>query len=226
MKYKSFILSLCILNANLTALPQYEARYKFISDEISITGTREFKKNANGYEISFDASNLLASMYFSSKFNIDTKRVFSKNYDIKIRPKFLKRDQSVFFENLEKSVSSTGQVIWKSYLDPLDFILDPLNAQIMIRIYLMDDLTEFDLNIIDLENGNFKKYSYKVTATEKCIANKKEYTCSVLERSRNGSNRKVQYFLAKELEYMFIKVIDVSPERTNTLELKEILSLG
>ena len=48
----------------------------------------------------------------------------------------------------------------------------------------------------------------------------------VLERSRNGSNRKVRYFLAKELEYMFIKVIDVSPERTNTLELKEILSFG
>ena len=134
MKYKLFILSLCILNINVTALPQYEAKYKFISDEISITGTREFKKNANGYEISFDASNLLASMYFSSKFNIDTKRVFSKNYDIKIRPKFLKRDQSVFFENLEKSVSSTGQVIWKSYLDPLDFILDPLNAQIMLSL--------------------------------------------------------------------------------------------
>ena len=55
MKYKLFILSLCILNINVTALPQYEAKYKFISDEISITGTREFKKNANGYELSFDA---------------------------------------------------------------------------------------------------------------------------------------------------------------------------
>ena len=32
MKYKLFILSLCILNINVTALPQYEAKYKFISE--------------------------------------------------------------------------------------------------------------------------------------------------------------------------------------------------
>ena len=45
-------------------------------------------------------------------------------------------------------------------------------------------------------------------------------------RSRLNSDRKVTYYLAEELEHMFIKIIDASPERTNTLKLLEVLSLG
>ena len=47
-----------------------------------------------------------------------------------------------------------------------------------------------------------------------------------LERSREGTQRIVKYYLAKELDYMFVKIIDTSPDRTNKLELKEILSFG
>ena len=39
-------------------LPFYEAKYKFESDEINITGIRKFNKNSEGYEIEFQASNL------------------------------------------------------------------------------------------------------------------------------------------------------------------------
>ena len=72
MKYKVLIFSflyLCHLNGY--ELSEYEAKYKFDSKEISITGIREFKKTQNGYEIRFDASNLLASLFFSSKFSIN-----------------------------------------------------------------------------------------------------------------------------------------------------------
>ena len=50
--------------------------------------------------------------------------------------------------------------------------------------------------------------------------------CFVVVRTSEDSDRKVTYFLAKELEYMFVKIIDSSPERVNKLELKELLSLG
>jgi hypothetical protein len=43
---------------------------------------------------------------------------------------------------------------------------------------------------------------------------------------RKESNRKVKYFLMEEYEYMFLKIIDSSPERKNTLSLVEILSFG
>ena len=54
----------------------------------------------------------------------------------------------------------------------------------------------------------------------------KVYNCSILERLREGSSRKTTYYLAKELDYMFLKITDVSEDWTNTLELKEILSFG
>jgi len=48
----------------------------------------------------------------------------------------------------------------------------------------------------------------------------------MLERIKEGSSRKTTYYLAEELDFMFIKITDVSEEKKNTLELKEILSFG
>ena len=97
MKYKILIFPLFYLSyINGYDLSEYEAKYKFESNEISITGIREFKKNQDGYEIRFNASNLIASLFFSSKFSINNDEVNSKTYDVKIRPKFLKKNQSEF----------------------------------------------------------------------------------------------------------------------------------
>ena len=90
MKYKILIFPLFYLSyINGYDLSEYEAKYKFESNEISITGIREFKKNQDGYEIRFNASNLIASLFFSSKFSINNDEVNSKTYDVKIRPKLL-----------------------------------------------------------------------------------------------------------------------------------------
>ena len=61
---------------------------------------------------------------------------------------------------------------------------------------------------------------------EMCVFNKEEINCVVLQRSREGSNRKVTYYLMEKYEYMFLKIIDINPERKNTLSLVEILSFG
>ena len=77
-----------------------------------------------------------------------------------------------------------------------------------------------------MQQGGTKKYFFKIKNIEDCSFNRSIYKCYVVERVRDGSIRKVKYFLAKELGYMFIKIIDKSPETTNTLELQEILSFG
>ena len=48
-----------------TEVTQYKAKYQFDSEEISISGIREFKKNNDGYELKFRASNIVASMSVS-----------------------------------------------------------------------------------------------------------------------------------------------------------------
>tara|TARA_Y100000991_G_C21798262_1_gene274296 strand:- start:140 stop:490 length:351 start_codon:yes stop_codon:yes gene_type:complete len=116
--------------------------------------------------------------------------------------------------------------MWKFESDNSGLLLDPLNVQIMIRTLIKKGLNKFDLDIIDMEKGGSKKYSYKITKNEKCVVGETEYNCVILERYRENSDRIVKYYLAKELDYMFVKIIDTSPDKINKLELKEILSFG
>ena len=225
MKFKKLFLLLLPFNFLLSEIPAYSAKYNFESDEISITGIREYKKTSNGDEIKFEASNLFASLFFSSKFKINKNVVVPNTYDIKIRPKFLNRDQSIKFNYEDNIINSIGINIWETSLSENN-IFDPLNVQIMIRNSVKNGLKEFNLNIIDMENGGFKTYSFRLVNNEECEFNNKKYNCYVIERTQENSKRKVVYYLAEGLEFMFLKIIDSSPERINKLELREILSFG
>jgi Protein of unknown function (DUF3108). len=141
------------LNINSIELPEYEAKYRFESDEITINGIREFKKNSDSYEIRFEASNLFASMYFSSKFIFEDSKVTPNSYDIKIKPKFLKRDQYINFDQVGNKITSSGSNIWSVNTKIDNLIMDPLNVQIMIRALIKANKEEFSLNIIDMQKG-------------------------------------------------------------------------
>ena len=173
----------------------------------------------------FKASNLFASLFFLSRFKLKSDNVISDSYEIKIRPKFLDRDQSLRFDYENMEVRSKGINEWTSSINK-NLIYDPLNVQIMIRTYVKQGLENFKINIIDMENGDYRLYEFNVIGNEDCIFNNEKLQCIILQRSRLNSKRKVTYYLAEELEHMFIKIIDVSPERTNTLKLLEVLSLG
>ena len=220
-----YLISLLSSNAVAAEVPPYSAKYNFESEEISISGVREFYKTEDGYEMKFKASNLFASLFFLSRFKLKSDNVISDSYEIKIRPKFLDRDQSLRFDYENMEVRSKGINEWTSSINK-NLIYDPLNVQIMIRTYVKQGLENFNINIIDMENGDYRLYEFNIIGNEDCIFNNEKLQCIILERSRLNSKRKVTYYLAEELEHMFIKIVDVSPERTNTLKLLEVLSLG
>lgn len=226
MKFYLFILLVSIFSVNAIELPYYEAKYKFESDEINISGVREFKKNSEGYEIKFQASNLFAGMSFSSLFDIEDSKVIPKSYDVKIRPKLLNRDQFIEFDYINNEILSKGSNSWSESLKKNILITDPLNVQIVIRTLIKQNKKRFSINIVDMQKGGYKKYDFEVLGNEKCIFNEEELNCVVLQRSREKSNRKVTYYLMEKYEYMFLKIIDLNPERKNTLNLLEILSFG
>ena len=227
MMNKIFSLALLIsFNVLATEITEYKAKYQFDSEEISITGVREFSKIDKGYELKFKASNLVASMYFSSLFDINENGIKSSKYEIKIRPKFLKRNQQIDFDYQSSTVKSVGRNDWVSAFNTSEAAVDPLNAQIMIRKNIKNGVDEFSLNIINIKEGGIEKYNYKVLETNSCSFKQSDYKCVVLERFKEGSTRKTNYYLAEELDFMFIKITDVSEESINTLELKEILSFG
>ena len=226
MKFYLFILLASIFSVNAIELPYYEAKYNFESDEINITGVREFKKNSEGYEIKFQASNLFVGMSFSSLFDIEDSKVIPKSYDVKIRPKLLNRDQFIEFDYINNEILSKGGNSWSESLKKNILIMDPLNVQIVIRTLIKQNKKKFSINIVDMQKGGYKEYDFEVLGNEKCIFNKEELNCVVLQRSREESNRKVTYYLMEKYEYMFLKIIDINPERKNTLNLLEILSFG
>ena len=226
MKLNLIILFVTVFGVNAFELPYYEAKYKFESDEINITGIRKFNKNSEGYEIEFQASNLFAGMNFSSLFDFENYKVIPKSYDVKIKPKFLDRDQFIKFDYKNNQIVSTGSNKWSEIINKDLLIMDPLNVQIMIRTLVKDNKTEFSLNIVDMQKGGFKEYDFEVMGNEMCVFNNEEINCVVLQRSREGSNRKVTYYLMEKYEYMFLKIVDINPERKNTLSLVEILSFG
>ena len=226
MKLNLIILFVTVFSVNAFELPYYEAKYKFESDEINITGIRKFNKNSEGYEIEFQASNLFAGMNFSSLFDFENYKVIPKSYDVKIKPKFLDRDQFIKFDYMNNQIVSTGSNKWSEIINKDLLIMDPLNVQIMIRTLVKENKTEFSLNIVDMQKGGFKEYDFEVMGNEMCVFNNEEINCVVLQRSREGSNRKVTYYLMEKYEYMFLKIVDINPERKNTLSLVEILSFG
>ncbi len=220
-----YLIILLSFNALASEVPPYSAKYNFESEEISISGVREFYKTEDGYEMKFKASNLFASLFFLSRFKLKNDDVISDSYEIKIRPKFLDRDQSLRFDYKNMEVRSKGINEWASSINE-NLIYDPLNVQIMIRTFVKQGLENFNINIIDMENGDYRLYEFNIIGDEDCIFNNEKLQCVILERTRLNSKRKVTYYLAEELEHMFVKIIDVSPERTNTLKLLEVLSLG
>ena len=226
MKLNLIILFVTVFGVNAFELPYYEAKYKFESDEINITGIRKFNKNSEGYEIEFQASNLFAGMNFSSLFDFENYKVIPKSYDVKIKPKFLDRDQFIKFDYMNNQIVSTGSNKWSEIVNKDLLIMDPLNVQIMIRKLVKENKTEFSLNIVDMQKGGFKEYDFEVMGNEMCVFNNEEINCVVLQRSREGSNRIVTYYLMEKYEYMFLKIVDINPERKNTLSLVEILSFG
>tara|TARA_X000001036_G_C20662598_1_gene799520 strand:+ start:1104 stop:1784 length:681 start_codon:yes stop_codon:yes gene_type:complete len=226
MNYKILLIFTISLQINAIELPAYEARYSYESDEINIEGIRKFSKNSNDYSIGFNAKNILASMSFESNFSIEASQIFSKDYIIKVKPKFINRDQKIVFNYQDGIIRSSGRDAWEQPLDKMIKSADPLNAQIQIRLNLSQGFEEFSIKLLEIKNGGIEDNFYKIIRSESCSLGNSSYECIVLKRFREKENRETLYYLVPDLDYMFLKIIDNGPERNQKLELLEILSLG
>ena len=87
-------------------------------------------------------------------------------------------------------------------------------------------MEEFYINLIDMKTGGIKKNFYSLDGKETVVFNNKEYSCVLLKRYRESDKRITTYYLIPELDYMFYKVIDESPDEYQKLQLIELLSFG
>ena len=85
-------------------------------------------------------------------------------------------------------------------------------------------LTNFEINLIKLDEGLIYKSSYSVLGEEVLEIKDIKYPCIVLERATN--NRKTLYYVAKTLDFILIKVEDDRKDRMLSIEAEKILSFG
>ncbi|NCX42557.1 MAG: hypothetical protein EBX14_05075 [Proteobacteria bacterium] len=228
MIFRKLLLIIFTVNLSSSVIPEYKAKYKFERDDFSITGIRELKKSNNDdFIFKFNANTLLiVSMNFESIFEIKDTKIISKNYEVKIRPKSVDRDQKISYDYDNFKINSSGRNSWVAPLDQTAFLTDPLNAQIQIRLNLISGMKRFYINVIEMETGESQENLYELDGEAICTLQDKNYDCVILKRFRESDDRITTYYLIPELAYMFYKVIDESPEEYQKLELKELLSFG
>ena len=58
--------------------------------------------------------------------------------------------------------------------------MDPLNAQIQIRLNLLNNMKEFSIKLVEIKNGAVEDNFYKIVGEEICNIGSKEYECICL----------------------------------------------
>ena len=227
MIYKLIPVLLLSLTIN-AEVKNYSAEYEFISEEITIAGTRALDINEGLGSLSFKAKNILASMFFESKFKVIDGKVISDSYKVRIKPKFVNRNQELVFNHENNTISSSGRDNWIVEVGKNIQILDPLNSQIQLKLNIANNIDNFSLNLIDLENGELESYQYIVDGVKTIEFKDELYDCMVVKRIKldSDSDKVTLYFVSKDLGYMFIQVQESSEKREQELQLIELLSLG
>jgi hypothetical protein len=225
------LLSPISLNGNEVA--DYKAEYLFETGDFSVTGIRELITNEENEitRITFNAKTKIVKLFFESSFVINKGSIVSKKYIANVRALLIKRNQSIIYDNINQNIKSSGQNKWDiNYADDID-ILDPLNAQVQMRLNVKDmheskEYNSFEIALQDIRNGNIEINTYKFSRNDIYTFNEKNYESIVIKRVRDQDARITEYHLVPELGYLIMEVLDTGAEATQTLKLQKILSLG
>ena len=206
---------------------EYKIRFK-IKNVISLDGIKELASKGNDtYHIIFTGKNrmLNAELNQEAEFKYLNSKVFPKYYSQRIKvPLRGVLKQTIEYDFKNQKIASTGDVNWV-----VDFLgestpLDPVSSGFQIRENVKKGLTNFDINLIKLDEGLIYKSSYSVIGEEVLQIKDTKYPCIILERIAN--NRKTHYYVAKTLDFILIKVKDDRKERKLSIEAEKILCFG
>ena len=206
---------------------EYKIRFK-IKNVISLDGIKELTSKGNdSYHIIFTGKNriLNADLKQEAEFKYHNSKVFPKYYSQKIKvPLRGVLKQTIEYDFKNQKIASSGDVNWVIDFSGESTPLDPISSGFQIRENVKKGLTNFEINLVRLDEGLIYKSSYSVVGEEVLEIKDTKYPCIVLERTTN--NRKTLYYVAKTLDFILIKVEDDRKERTLSIEAEKILSFG
>ena len=221
------------ISLNGDEVADYKAEYLFETGDFSVTGIRELITDEENEiaRITFNAKTKIVKLFFESSFVINKGSIISKKYIANVRALLIKRNQSIIYDNINQNIKSSGQNKWDiNYADDID-ILDPLNAQVQMRLNVKDmheskEYNSFEIALQDIRNGNIEVNTYEFSRNDIYTFNEKNYESIVIKRVRDQDSRITEYHIVPDLGYLIMEVLDTGAEATQTLKLQKILSLG
>ncbi len=202
-------------------LEPYTATYQFnLNGQISGTATRTLSKQANNhYRYQFNATAMIANANEVSEFLFDGKKVQSVHYENSKQIFFKTKKATVDFDWLKKQANAqrNGESLQYALTEPST--LDPLNLEIQIRQDLSNkSLLKGKYSLGDAKGLN--PLAFELQGTEKITTPYGEIEAIKVSRVHQASDRKTQFWLAKSLNYLPVKVVQIDDGATYTIELQ------
>ncbi len=204
-------------------LQPYTATYQFnLNQQLTGTATRTLSKQENNhYRYQFSASAAIANANEVSDFIFENQQVQSLNYQntkqILFKTKIDKADfdwQQSRLVAQRKGESTNHPLTDKS-------TLDPLNLEVQIRQDLLSATTpHLKAEYVLGDAKGVHPLKFTIDGTEKIKTPYGELDTLKVSRVHQDKERTTQFWLAKSLDYLPVKVVQVDDAAVYTIELQ------
>ena len=204
-------------------LQPYTATYQFnLNQQLTGTATRTLSKQENNhYRYQFSASAAIANANEVSDFIFENQQVQSLNYQntkqILFKTKIDKADfdwQQSRLVAQRKGESTNHPLTDKS-------TLDPLNLEVRIRQDLLSATTpHLKAEYVLGDAKGVHPLKFTIDGTEKIKTPYGELDTLKVSRVHQDKERTTQFWLAKSLDYLPVKVVQVDDAAVYTIELQ------
>ena len=218
---------LCVLiSTDLAAqeIPDYKGEYVFTNSRVSMQGIRELitHEETGKRTIQFNARFPLGKIKIISDFSEKNNLISSTQYYVDAKVLIRSDKRTLSFDQTSGTLTSRGKFKWTQALLKNENVFDPLNVQIQIRKNVIAGLDKFSLMLPDLKTGAIEANNYNVVGNGSFEVEGTDYPCIIVERIRLQDNRTTRYFLARDLNFLIIKVEDEDQDGDTMLELKKL----
>lgn len=196
---------------------KYEATWKAGWFPITIEATRTLEKSDDHWKISFEAYSSVADLSEISEFEVKQQQVLPIKYRYKTSGFLSKKLRTIEFDREKNKTWLPYKDAWTDY-QLTNETQDHLSYQEQIRLDLMTGKTQLTYPVT--YKSRLKSYQFEIVGESKM--NTKNGPINVVEIRQTGLKKKEtnQIWLAKDFEYIIVKLKAKKKGTTNTIKLK------
>lgn len=201
-----------------SVLKPYEAKYRISQNGLSADATRSLSKVGPHWRLSQTASKWFVTIGEESLMEVTADqqvRPLQYRYENSLSSK---RDQRIVFD------WAAGTVADKSYQKPYSMPLkkdysDQLSSQLQLRQRLLSGKVDDQWQQTIVKNGKLKTYQIEKLGEETLETELGKIETVKLRRARKGSSAETVIWLAKNWDYMIVRLQQSEDDDTLSLEL-------